>query len=277
MADPDAADLASVPSRPAGDLTTPQLLRKSPGTRLLDLTVTRVEEVAPRMLRITAAGPDVAGCAALPGQDLTVTVGTDGGRVVRRRYTLRRLDPYRATLELDVHLHGTGVGVTWAQSLAPGDTVEAVGPRGRITPDTHARAHLFVGDETALPATLAMAEALDADADLMAVTAVHGDPVWPPDCTLLREARAVRRAPWLLLTPDSSLSGRVGDDLRAFGRRSDVHIYLAGEATDVRRWTEELVAAGAAPERISAKAYWGRTRPNATHGEPLDTETGRTP
>jgi NADPH-dependent ferric siderophore reductase len=46
------------------------------------------------------------------------------------------------------------------------------------------------------------------------------------------------------------------------------HAYLAGEATVVLRLREALAARGLAPEQISPKAYWGRGRANASHGEP---------
>ena len=46
------------------------------------------------------------------------------------------------------------------------------------------------------------------------------------------------------------------------------HAYLAGEATVVLRLRKALAARGLAPEQISPKAYWGRGRANASHGEP---------
>src|SRR5947199_365241 len=46
------------------------------------------------------------------------------------------------------------------------------------------------------------------------------------------------------------------------------HAYLAGEATVVLRLRETLAARGLAQEQISPKAYWGRGRANASHGEP---------
>jgi hypothetical protein len=36
----------------------------------------------------------------------------------------------------------------------------------------------------------------------------------------------------------------------------------------VLRLRETLAARGLAPEQISPKAYWGRGRANASHGEP---------
>jgi len=46
------------------------------------------------------------------------------------------------------------------------------------------------------------------------------------------------------------------------------HAYLAGEARVVLALREALAARGMAAGQISAKAYWGRGRANAEHGEP---------
>jgi NADPH-dependent ferric siderophore reductase len=46
------------------------------------------------------------------------------------------------------------------------------------------------------------------------------------------------------------------------------HVYLAGEARVVLALRDALQERGLAPEQISAKAYWGRGRANASHGEP---------
>jgi NADPH-dependent ferric siderophore reductase len=46
------------------------------------------------------------------------------------------------------------------------------------------------------------------------------------------------------------------------------HCYLFGEAKVVLRLREVLAGRGLADGQVSAKAYWGRGRANAQHGEP---------
>jgi NADPH-dependent ferric siderophore reductase len=46
------------------------------------------------------------------------------------------------------------------------------------------------------------------------------------------------------------------------------HAYLFGEASVVLRLREILTARGLGQDQISPKAYWGRGRGNAGHGEP---------
>ncbi len=46
------------------------------------------------------------------------------------------------------------------------------------------------------------------------------------------------------------------------------HAYLFGEAKVVLRLREVLAARGLGEDQMSPKAYWGRGRANASHGEP---------
>ena len=61
-------------------------------------------------------------------------VAVDGNRPVRRRYTIRDLDPARQRLTMDIVRHGDGPGESWVRAARPGDTIEGIGPRGKIFP-----------------------------------------------------------------------------------------------------------------------------------------------
>ncbi len=45
------------------------------------------------MQRLRLTAPELAGFAFAPGQDVMLLVAADGDRPVRRRYTIRALDP----------------------------------------------------------------------------------------------------------------------------------------------------------------------------------------
>src|SRR6185436_89057 len=77
--------------------------------------------------------------------------------------TVRRLDAAARLLTLDIVLHGDGPGERWVRSARPGDRIEGIGPRGKITTSPAADWHLFIADEAALPATFVMTESLAAD------------------------------------------------------------------------------------------------------------------
>ncbi len=235
------------------------------GTRKLAFRVVENEQLSPNMQRITFTAPELAGFSYTPGQDVMVLVAADGSKPIRRRYTIRSLDPANLLLTLNVVLHGAGPGERWLRSARPGDTIEGIGPRGKITTSPTADWHLFMGDESAMPAILAMTESLPPDADATLVIEVPD-----PDDEQELFARATTRISWL-----HRLGGKPGDPALLASEAAEVelprgagHVYLFGEASVVLRLREILGNRGIAADQVSPKAYWGRGRANAGHGEP---------
>ena len=150
------------------------ILTRLPDASLLRLEVVETHLLTPSMRRIGFGSPDLAGFTHAPGQDLMFSVPADGGRTFRRRYTIRRSDPAALRLDVDVVLHGDGPGATWAAGVRPGDRVEAIGPRGKMPVDAGALWHLFTAEESALPATFAMVEALGAGTTAIVLLEVDG-------------------------------------------------------------------------------------------------------
>lgn len=190
------------------------------------------------------------------------------GSVTNRRYTIRGFDPGRSDLTVDVSLHGAGPGTDWVRSAAVGDQIDAIGPRGKITPRLDADWHLFVGDDTGMPGALAMIEALPAASTTMAVLEVEtpaseqlpGGAATPPVEMhwVHRLDRAVPGDPYLLQGALAELTLPAGTG----------HAYVAAESAVARSLRALLIDRGLQPDQISAKAYWRRGLPNADHGEP---------
>jgi NADPH-dependent ferric siderophore reductase len=242
-----------------------QLAGPLAGTRRLDFEVVAASELTPHMRRLRLTAPQLDGFAYQPGQDVMLLVGADGNRPVRRRYTIRALDAASRLLTIDIVLHGDGPGERWARAAGPGDRIEGIGPRGKITTSPAADWHLFIGDESALPAIFAMTESLPGDSDATLIIEVPGladeQDLW---------AAARTRLSWL--HRGNSPAGEAG--LLA-AEAADVelppgngHAYLLGEARVVSGLREVLAGRGLAPDQVSPKAYWGRGRGNAGHGEP---------
>ena len=142
----------------------PDPFRTMAGTTLMQLTVVQSSRVSPNLQRLVLTAPELSGFECLPGQDIMLLVDTDGGRPVRRRYSIRALDQDQRQLTLDIVRHvGGGPGEQWVQAAEPGMTVEGIGPRGKISPDPDADWHLFIGDESALAAIFSMTESLPAE------------------------------------------------------------------------------------------------------------------
>ncbi|HEY2791092.1 MAG TPA: siderophore-interacting protein, partial [Micromonosporaceae bacterium] len=150
----------TVPSLPGGDMTTEAFLARAPEVKLLNLRVVDITDTGSATRVIRLGGPDLAGFAYAPGQDLMILTDTSGGRIIRRRYTIRRSDAVELTVDLQVVTDTGGPGARWARGLAVGDPVEAVGPRGKITIAGGVDRHVFFGDDVAVPAIAAMIEAL---------------------------------------------------------------------------------------------------------------------
>jgi NADPH-dependent ferric siderophore reductase len=234
-------------------------------TTRMQLEVVGSARLRPGMQRLVLTAPELAGLRYQPGQDMMLMVAVDGDRPVRRRYTIRALDPGRRLLTLDVVRHAGGPGERWVATARPGDRIEGIGPRGKIFLAPAADWHLFIGDDSALPAFFAMAAALPARSRAALIVEVPG----PGDEQELTCAAAVE-VTWLhrLERPPGDPSALVAAATTAVLPAGRGHAYLAGEATAVLRLRETLARRGLAPEQISAKAYWGRGRANASHGEP---------
>jgi NADPH-dependent ferric siderophore reductase len=235
------------------------------GTTRLTLTVTGSGALTPHMHRLQLTAPELAGLRYLPGQDMMLLVGVEGNRPVRRRYTIRDLDTARQSVTLDVVRHGAGPGEQWVSAARPGDTIEGIAPRGKITMSPDADWHLFIGDESALPAIFVMAESLPAERQAVILLEIPE----PADEQPLA-AKAGLDLRWL-----PRQGGPAGEADALAAAAADVplpsglgHVYLLGEARVVSRLREVMAGRGLPGSQVSPKAYWGRGKANASHGEP---------
>jgi NADPH-dependent ferric siderophore reductase len=242
-----------------------QLTGNLAGTRRLQFEVAASSQLSPHIQRLELTAAELDGFGYQPGQDVMLLVAADGTRPVRRRYTIRRLDRATGLLTLDVVLHGDGPGERWVRSARPGDRIEGIGPRGKIFPSPEADWHLFMGDEAAMPAILAMTESLPGDSEATVVIEVPD-----PDDEQEFGAAARVRLSWL-----HRLGRPAGDPAALAAEAAEVelppgngHAYLLGEAKVVLRLREILAGRGLEQDQMSPKAYWGRGRANAGHGEP---------
>lgn len=225
------------------------------------LVVAAVDDVTPRMRRIQLTSPDLDRFAYLPGQDLSLGFRRPDGTAIRRRYTIRRFEPQQRVIELNVLLHGDGPGMRWAQAVKPGDAIDAIGPRGKVTLVQDADWHLFGGDATAVPGALAMMEALAASV---------------PARAYLEVDEAEERQPFETAGPKAIQWHYESSDplaLAALLSQADLpegrgHAYFAGEVALVRAMKSALIERGWTAEQISPKAYWNRGQANAGNGEP---------
>jgi NADPH-dependent ferric siderophore reductase len=255
---------AAVPTRPGRREN--EAVAERIGVLALSLRVERASELTPSCRRIELAGEELGALDPFPGQDVMISLDGEGARVRRRRYTIRHLDRAKGRLDLDVALHGDGPGMRWAVEVSPGQSVEAIGPRGKIGLDPEVRWHLFIGDDSFAPAALVMAEAVPDDQVVLLAIQVDGPgheqpsdipapvlgPRWVP------RGDAPDGDPQALL---AALEPMALPDGRG-------HAYVGGEHTLVTTLRDALIAKGMEPDSISFKSYWRLGRQNEANGEP---------
>jgi NADPH-dependent ferric siderophore reductase len=235
------------------------------GIKVWPLAVSQVRDLGRAMRRITLGGEALRSFAYEAGNDVMVPLAEDGGPTVCRRYTIRQFDLAAAQLDLDVVLHGEGIGARWAASAQVGEQVEVGGPRGKVTLAKGAAWHLFAGDESAIPATFAMMEALPAGVPSRALLAVDTAADEQP-----HRALAAGQVTWIhRAAAGGAPSKGLVEALAAVEIPQGAgHVYLAGEDKLVAALKQVALGRGIAGDAIAAKAYWSHGSKNREHGEP---------
>lgn len=229
--------------------------------------VTRVEQLSPRMVRVTFTGDDLGtfgwnGPAAhikliFPeeGQAEPTPPAPDGPRPTRMRtYTPRRFDPSVPELDVEFVLHGEGLASAWAAQAEVGQVLYLSGPGPNYHIDPDAAWFLLAGDDTALPAIATILDALPAGARarvLLEVADAHEErPLASAaqlDVTWLHRGGDVARA-------DAALEAAVrAEPLPAGAGR----VYVGCEAAAMRRIRRHLLEErGLDPATIVTRGYW---------------------
>jgi NADPH-dependent ferric siderophore reductase len=233
------------------DLAAPTPLRRAP-MPAWPLTVVGAWDVTPRMRRVRFTGEVGDAFVWRPGQDLVLSLPMAGGEA-RRHYTIRAFDPVEQTFDIDFALHGDSPANHWARATALGDVILAQGPRGRTVVNAAADWHLFVGDETGLPAIFAMLESLPATAKATAILEVRDLAERQP-----LEIKASVALEWFHREGPAIASSRaLIDRLALFAPPPGVgHAYVTGETSTVRAIRQGLIARGFARDNICAEGYW---------------------
>jgi NADPH-dependent ferric siderophore reductase len=175
----------------------------------------------------------------------------------RRRYTVRSWDAEAARLTLDFVVHGdSGIAGPWAASAQVGDVLVFTGPSGGYRPDPDADWHLFVGDESALPAIAASLEVLPADASAVVRLVCDG-----PEHELLLPTDAELDLEWLHRRGDASDTSLLVDAVRALSFEGGRPFgFVHGEADEIRAVRRHLLTdRGLTRRDLSCSPYWRRT------------------
>lgn len=223
--------------------------------RRRELTVTRVEKITPRMIRVTLHGSDLADFTSLGADDhVKIFVPSDAGESARRDYTPRRYDAGKGELVLDFALHEAGPATAWAEKAKPGDLLTIGGPKGSaIVPDDFDW-WLLIGDETALPAIGRRIEELSAGTPVTSIVAIANAAEQQLfNTSALHQAIWVERPgdraddPEPLLDALNTLTLPTGDGF----------VWIAAEASVARAVRRHVLESlGHPPQWLKAAGYW---------------------
>ena len=212
------------------------------------ITVARTQWLSPAMVRVIFTGERLEH----PGStDTYVKLIFDG---VRRAYTVRWVEGSEFAIDFVVH-GDEGLAGPWAAAAAPGDGLTYVGPGGDWSPRPAAGWHLFVGDESALPA---IASGLDAllSIDPSAKALVFGEVETEQDHYPLPLAPNVR-ATWVHRDGSPYGEALVAEVLAATFPAGDVEAFVHGNAEMVRPLRRYLLGDRGVPrEHVSVSGYW---------------------
>jgi NADPH-dependent ferric siderophore reductase len=226
--------------------------------------VSRVEEISTALRAVTLTHTEASTIAGAPGNDIMVRLPTSETHFTRRRYSVRSALGDELTLWVSVDHDGSGS--RWARTLSVGDSVDVIGPRGKIPVREDASWHLFVGDTTSIGAFARMAETVTSGHVTFIVELERVTDFVPPTVhdDVLASAVLVERNGALPTDPTPILNALAAHHFPS----GDGHAYVFGELNRGRVIQTALLDRGIAEDHISLKAFWRSGIGNADHGEP---------
>ncbi|HUB97765.1 MAG TPA: siderophore-interacting protein [Stellaceae bacterium] len=218
------------------------------------LRVASVADVGPHLRRVQLTADDLGEFSPKPGQEIVLQIPQDGPEPARRHYTIRRFDPATRLIDVDFVIHEhMAPGVRWALEAKPGQSIDIRGPRGRIGLSPGADWHLFSGEETAMPAILALTEALPKGAKAYVFLEIGG-----AEDKMPVTSHADVSVTWLSRDGAPPAPSRLlPDALDAFTLPPGTgHAVIIGETSTVRAQRHSLIERGLTRQQIYSEGYW---------------------
>ncbi|MBF8299290.1 MAG: Iron utilization protein match [Dehalococcoidia bacterium] len=254
----------------------PSQRRMRAPSRYYGVEVRRIEQISPRLARVTLTSPEMTTFAPggpadsikvtfpAPGEEAPSMPGRDAeGRTVyapeqerqpRRAYTIRRWDPQSLELDVDIVLHGHGPGGTWAARAGKGDRLVIADPRGAYKIDPATKTMLLAADESGLPAVATILEQLPSTTRAHVFVEVYDD-----EEEQAFASKAQVNLQWLHRRSDTEPTGRLlAKVLSNGGLPADLQrAWVACEAAAMREVRRHLLMdLGMERLMVQTQGYW---------------------
>ena len=253
MASPDEVRQGEAPAAGRPMMSVAELERRRGKPWLLKVVKAFDLNANMRRVQLAVTGETAGEFQPKPGQEIVLQIPQAGGDPARRHYTIRSYDAASREMDVDFVLHGHRTpGVTWSLDAKPGDMIEIRGPRGRIGLDPAADWHLFLGDETCIPAILALIEALPKAARAFAFIEIGSEADKQAVST-----QAELKLQWLMRNTAPGPSDLIFNALAGFTLPPGKgHAIVIGETSNVRKQRHSLLERGLDRDQIYAEGYW---------------------
>ncbi|WAC61298.1 siderophore-interacting protein [Brevundimonas sp. SL130] len=223
---------------------------------LHDARVIGIEDITPRMRRISVAGDGLKDMPIdRPAMWMKLFFPIPSNiKPQGRAYTIRAYNAAQGWITFDFALHGDqGPAAWWIARVREGDTLQLAGPRSGYWIDPSQQEQVLIGDATALPAIAGIVERLSTGTRtrIFIEVADAGEEqvlVSPADMTIH----------WVHSgTAFPGTTGKLELVVQQADLPPDCQVFLAGEAFMVRAMrTHLLVDRGILHPSIDAKGYW---------------------
>ena len=247
--------------------------------QMRQVSVQSIEQVTPRMRRIILGGESLQGFPIpRPGAHIKLFFGENLGdskdpkkmRSHMRTYTPRQFNPDINELTIEFVLHGTGLASTWAAQAQVGDDLIIAGPGGGMDIPETSDTMVMLVDESALPATGMVLEALPSNCTPIVIAEVEN----------AHEQRSLSsqlevRPIWLNRQEEEASPGLLLEQylpkLKTMAETSDnIFWWIACEANAMRHIRSQLLQWGIPKEQLVSRGYWkagASNHPDHDYGE----------
>ncbi|MDR7129564.1 NADPH-dependent ferric siderophore reductase [Algoriphagus sp. 4150] len=213
--------------------------------------VTATEELEERLRRVRFEG-DFSGSkrAFVPGNVIEFRVSD----TEFRHYTPSYFDPKAGVCEVLFYLHGKGPGSKWVADLKVGETLNLLGPGGKIGYNASSQNHIAFGDETSLGSFACIeAEAKQQRHSFYSIAELDKENKHWPKALQLETTVVEKDKEMKAIETIRYLDGYLANYSR---EKASTTFYLTGNAKSISGVKKFLISRGFESKQIRTEPYW---------------------